>query len=335
MSSTDLLGPQITFFFRDYLVGQRGASAHTVHSYRDAMKLLLRFAAERAGKAVADIVLEDLDAAAVLAFLAHLEKEREVSPATRNQRLTAIRTFFRIVAANVPTVFEQCQRILLIPMKRTRQKPVDYLERDEMEAILAVIDRTALIGRRDYALLALMYNCGSRIQETLNLNARDVSLTPPAHVRFFGKGRKERVCPLWPETATVLRTFMEDRGLEPMSASPIFVNNRGQRLARDGAALRLAKYAAAAAERVPSTAGKHIHPHSIRHTTAMHLLRSGVDRNAIGDILGHAPNSRSTELYAHADLEMKRKAIESCAPPPESEQPRWKQPEVLDFLESL
>lgn len=335
MSSPDLLGPQITFFFRDYLLGQRGASVHTVHSYRDAMKLLLRFAAERAGKTVADLVLADLDAAAVLAFLDHLEKERGVSPATRNQRLTAVRTFFRIVAANVPTAFEQCQRILVIPLKRTRQKLVDYLERDEMEAVLAVIDRTSLIGRRDYALLALMYNCGSRIQETLDLNARDVSLPRPAYVRFFGKGRKERVCPLWPETVAVLRAFMDERGLEPMSADPIFVNNRGQRLARDGAALRLAKHAAAAAEQVPTAAGKRIHPHSIRHTTAMHLLRSGVDRNAIGDLLGHSPNSRSTERYAHADLEMKRKAIESCAPPPESDQPRWKQPAVLEFLESL
>ncbi len=334
MSSPELLGPQITFFFRDYLLGQRGASVHTVHSYRDAMKLLLRFAAQRTGKTVTHLSLEDLDAPMILAFLKHLEVERCSSPSTRNQRLGAIRTFFRIVATNAPTAFEQCQRILAIPMKRACQKPVDYLEREEMEAILVVIDRASLIGRRDYALFALMYNCGSRIQETLNLNVRDISLTWPAYIRFFGKGRKERICPLWNETVTVLRDFIEERGLDPTSAVPIFVNNRGQRLSRDGAALRLSKYANKAVLRVPSVAGKRIHPHSIRHTTAMHMLRSGVDRNAIANLLGHARSS-TTDRYAHADLEMKRKAIESCAPPPETRQSKWRNPEVLDFLESL
>ena len=334
MSSADLLGPQITFFFHNYLVGQRGASVHTVHSYRDTMKLLLRFVAQRCGKTVADLELTDLDAPTILAFLEHLEVERGSSPTTRNQRLAAIRTFSRIVAANVPTAFEQCQRILAIPKKRTLQKPVDFLEREELEGILAVIDRATLRARRDYALLGLMYNCGSRIQETLNLNARDVCLTRPAHVRFLGKGRKERISPLWSETATVLRDFLAERGIEPKSPEPIFVNSRGQRLSRDGAAWVLAKYVDKAAEQVASVADKRIHPHTLRHTTAMHMLRAGVDRNTIADLLGHA-HSTTTDRYAHADLEMKRKALESCAPPPETKQPKWTNPEILAFLESL
>ncbi len=334
MSSPDTLGAQITFFFRDYLLGQRRASEHTVHSYRDSLKLLLRFTARHAGKPVAALTLEEFDAPVVLAFLEHVETERGASAATRNHRLVALRTFFRLVASNVPTAFERCQRILEIPSKRTVQRAIDYLEREEMEAILEAVDRSSVGGRRDYALLALMYNCGSRIQETLNLNARDLCLTRPAHARFFGKGRKERLCPLWPETVTTLRALLSERRIEPASAAPVFVNNRGQRLARDGAANVLAKYVAKAAERVPSVAGKRIHPHSLRHTTAMHMLRAGVDRNAIADFLGHA-HSSTTERYAHADLEMKRKAIEACAPPAETNPPRWSQPDMLDFLESL
>lgn len=334
MSSPDLLGPQVTFFFRDYLLNQRGASTHTVHSYRDTLKLLFRFAAEHLEKPVAALALEELDASLLLAFLEHLETKRGSSTATRNQRLGAIRTFFRLVASNVPTALEQCKRILAIPAKRTREKPVDFLEREEIEAILVVVNRSSTRGRRDYALLSLMYNCGSRIQETLDLSPRNICLTPPAHVRFFGKGRKERTCPLWSETVKVLRDFIAERGLEATSTSPIFINNRGQSLSRDGAANLLSKYVAKAVERVPSVAGKRIHPHSLRHTTAMHMLRSGVDRNAIGDFLGHA-HASTTDRYIHTDLAMKRKAIESCAQPPSTTPPRWSNPDVLDFLESL
>jgi len=334
MNSADLLGKHITFFFRDYLLCQRGASPHTVHSYRDTVKLLLRFVARRTGRSICDLVLDDFDADAVLAFLDHLESERHCGAGTRNLRLAAVRSFFRIVAANEPAAFERCQRILAIPKKRTLNKPIDYLERDEIEAILAAIERSSYAGRRDYALIAVVYNCGSRIQETLNLNACDVSLARPAHVRFLGKGKKERVCPLWAETVTVLREFLAERGLGPTSNAAIFVSARGRRLSRSGAAYILAKHVGGAVERVPSLGSKRIHPHSIRHTTAMHMLRSGVDRNAIADFLGHA-HSSTTERYAHADIEMKRKALEACAPIPETATPRWRTPELMEFLEHL
>lgn len=335
MHSPETLGRQITFFFNDYLLGQRGASPHTVHSYRDTFKLLLGFAARRADKKVADLALVDLDAPAVLAFLEHLERERECSIATRNVRLAAIRTFFRIVAANIPTAFEQCQRVIVIPMKIAPRRPIDYLERDEMEAVLAAIDRSKAGGLRDYALFALIYNCGNRVQETLDLNACDLHLSKPLFVRLRGKGNKERVSPLWPETAAVLRDLLALRGLEPTSAAPVFVNQRGERLGRDGVAYLLRKHVDRAGARTSSLGRKRVHPHSLRHTTAVHMRRAGDEPNAIAALLGHSQITTTERFYGHVDLEEKRKAIEANPPPVKVARGRWRRPEVLSFLESL
>jgi site-specific recombinase XerD len=336
MHSPEILGRQISHFFHNYLLGQRGASRHTVHSYRDTLKLLLGFTARRAKKDVAQLMLEDLDAAMVLAFLEHLETERECSVATRNVRLAAIRTFFRIVAANEPTAFEQCQRVIAIPMKKRRPKrPIDYLEREELEAVLAAIDRSSRGGLRDYALLALIYNCGNRIQETLDLNASDLHLERPYHVRLRGKGNKERVSPLWPETAAVVRELLDRRGIAPASSTPVFVNQRGERLSRDGAAYLLKKHVRAASVRVSTLAGKCLHPHSLRHTTAVHMRRAGDDYAAIAALLGHAHPTTTESIYGHIDLEEKRKAIEANPPPVRKSRARWRRPEVLELLASL
>jgi len=335
MHSPETLGRQITFFFTDYLVGQRGASPHTVHSYRDTFKLLLGFAAHRAGKKVPGLALVDLDAPMVLAFLEHLEVERKCSIATRNVRLAAIRTFFRIVAANVPTAIEQCQRLSAIPTKKAPRCPIAYLERDELKAVLAAIDRSKPSGLRDYALFALIYNCGNRIQETLNLNACDLHLSKPFFVRLYGKGNKERISPLWPETAAVLRDLLSRRGLEPISSEPVFVNQRGQRLGRDGAAHLLRKHVAKAEVRVSTLGRKRIHPHSLRHTTAVHMRRAGDDPNAIAALLGHAQITTTERFYGHIDLEEKRKAIEANPPPIKPTRGRWRRPEILEFLEGL
>lgn len=336
MHSPETLGRQISHFFRGYLLGQRGASAHTVHSYRDTFKLLLEFAARRAEKVVADLTLENLDAATVLAFLEYLEDERKCSVATRNVRLAAIRTFFRIVAANVPTAFEQCQRVIAIPMKkRPPKRPIDYLERDEMEAVLAVVDRSRRGGLRDYALLALIYNCGNRIQETLDLNACDLHLERPYYVRLRGKGNKERISPLWPETAAVVRELLAQRGVALTSATPVFVNQRGERLTRDGADYLLKKYVIAASARAPALARKRVHPHSLRHTTAVHMRRAGDDYAAIAALLGHAHPTTTEGIYGHIDLEEKRRAIEANPPPVLRSATRWRRPEVLEILASL
>jgi site-specific recombinase XerD len=336
MHSPETLGRQISYFFHNYLLGQRGASTHTVHSYRDTLKLLLGFAARRAEKGVADLALEDLDAATVLAFLEHLEGERKCSIATRNVRLAAIRTFFRIVAANVPTAFEQCQRVIVIPMKkRPPKRPIDYLERDELEAVLAVIDRSRRGGLRDYALLALIYNCGNRIQETLDLNVCDLHLERPYHVRLQGKGNKERISPLWPETAVAVRELLAQRGVALTSATPVFVNQRGERLSRDGADYLLKKHVNVASARTPTLARKRVHPHSIRHTTAVHMRRAGDDYAAIAALLGHAHPTTTEGIYGHIDLEEKRKAIEANPPPVRRSRARWRRPEVLEILARL
>ncbi len=334
MHSNEILGRQITFFFRDYLLLQRGASVHTIHSYRDTLRLLLVFIAERVGRRVSDLTLDDLDAQAILGFLEHIEHERGVSAATRNIRLAAIRTFFRIVAANVPSAFEQCQQVLAIPAKRATRKPIDYLERDEMEALLSVIDRTHPLGRRDYALFAFMYNSGARIQEALDLNAVDLQLRRPFHARLMGKGRKERICPIWPETAQVLRDLLEEREIAETAPEAVFVNRQGNRLSRKGAAYLLRKHVTVAGKVSHTLTRKRVHPHSLRHTTAMHMLRAGNDRNVVADFLGHA-HVTTTDQYCHIDLEMKRKAIEACTPPTKRSRSRWRQPDVLEFLEGL
>jgi integrase/recombinase XerD len=336
MHAPEILGQQISHFFHNYLLGQRGASPHTVHSYRDTLKLLLEFAARRIPKRVADLALDDLDAATVLAFLEHLETERKCSVATRNVRLAAIRTFFRIVAANVPTAFEQCQRIIAIPMKkRPPRRPIDYLERDELEAVLTSIDRSRRGGLRDYALLALIYNCGNRIQETLDLNACDLHLERPYYVRLRGKGNKERISPLWPETAAAVRELLAKRGIAATSATPVFVSQRGERLSRDGASYLLKKHVRTASARKPTLTRKRLHPHSVRHTTAVHMRRAGDDYAAIAALLGHVHPTTTESIYGHIDLEEKRKAIEANPPPIRKVRARWRRPEVLEILASL
>lgn len=336
MHSPEILGRQISAFFHDYLLCQRGVSRHTIHSYRDALKLLLLFAAGRNKESVADLALEDLDAPTVLAFLQYLESDRKCSIPTRNVRLAAIHSFFRIVAANVPTAFEQCQRVIAIPIKKPPPKrSIDYLERDEMEALLGAIDRRHPAGRRDYALLALIYNCGNRIQETLDLDACDLHLEKPYHVRLRGKGNKERISPLWPETADVLRRLLADRSIAATSSLPVFVNQSGERLSPGGAAYVVQKHVRAASARTPSLAGKRIHPHSLRHTTAVHMRRAGDDYAVIAALLGHAHATTTESIYGHIDLQEKRAAIEANPPPVRRSRARWRQPEILEILASL
>jgi len=204
-----------------------------------------------------------------------------------------------------------------------------------MEAVLAAIDRSKPGGLRDYALFALIYNCGNRIQETLNLNACDLHLSKPYFVRLHGKGNKDRISPLWPETAAVLRDLLARRGIDPTSPAPVFVNQRGERLGRDGAARRLRAHVAKAGVRVSTLGRKRVHPHSLRHTTAVHMGRAGDDPNAIAALLGHAQITTTERFYGHVDLEEKRKAIEANPPPVKPTRGRWRRPEVLAFLEGL
>src|SRR5215470_13520224 len=223
----NLLGAAIRDYFTDHLPRLRGTSPHTLHSYRDSLVLLLRFVARERKTPITDLDLTDLDPPGILAFLRYLEQERNNGVSTRNVRLSAIHAFFHFVAARNPEHLELAQRVLGIPFKRARQRAIDYLEYEEIEAILKTINRTSMQGSRDYALLATMFNTGGRVQEIADLRACDLQLTKPFQVRLFGKGRKERYCPLWPQTAAVLKAFCHQQNLDLRSESRLFLNHRG------------------------------------------------------------------------------------------------------------
>lgn len=315
----------------------RGLSPHTVLSYRDAFALLLRFLAARKGNDVVALDLSDLEPDGIIGFLEHLEISRANSVSTRNARLAAIHAFARFVAAQHPEHLETCQRLLAVPFKRARTRVVDYLEEDEIAAMLGATDRTTAAGRRDYALLLAMFNTGARVQEILDIRPRDLQLVRPLQVRVCGKGRKERTCPLFPRTAEVLRVLLVETGLDADSSEPLFRNRRGQPLTRFGVRYLLRKYAALAESTAPSLAGKRVHPHTMRHSSAVHLLQSGVDMISISHWLGHA-SVETTNRYAVVDLESKRAALAKAGPIGEDDPAlgTWRSDaSILAWLEAL
>ena len=331
----NLLGAIIRDYFTDHLPRLRGASPHTIHSYRDSIVLLLRFLAAQAGKAVTQLDLVDIDPSGILAFLSYLEKERKNGVPTRNIRLSAIHALFHFVASRNPEHLELAQRVLGIPFKRARQRVIDYLEYEEIDSILQAIDRTNTQGARDYALLATMFNTGARVQEIADLRFRDLQLNKPFQVRLFGKGRKERYCPIWPQTASVLRSFCKARDPESQPEAHVFLNHRGAPLSRFGIRHILGQCLQRARDDVPNLRKKRLHPHSMRHSTAVALLKSGVDLSTISHLLGHA-SPTTTSRYAKVDLEMKRKAIARVKPVPRRSRSPWsKDSTILDWLESL
>lgn len=295
-------------FFADHLPKVRGMSPHTVRSYRDAFVLLLHFLAERRRRAVVRLDLVDLAPDDILAFLDHLEANRRNSTATRNARLAAIHAFARYAAMSHPEHVELCQRILAVPFKRARHRLVEYLEADEIRALLDAPDGTTLDGRRDRALLLTLFNTGARVQEILDVRPCDLQLVRPLQIRLRGKGRKERMCPLWPQTVETLRAFVTERGIDLAATQPLFRNHRGGPLTRFGVRYLLHKYARLAEPVATSLVAKRVHPHVLRHATAVHLLQAGVDLVTISHWLGHA-SVETTNRYAAVNLETKRAAL--------------------------
>lgn len=331
----NLLGAVIRDYLTDHLPRLRGTSPHTIHSYRDSLVLLLRFLARERKKPVTGLDLMDLDPPGILAFLRYLEQERNNGVSTRNVRLSAIHAFFHFVASRNPEYLELAQRVLGIPFKRARQRAIDYLEYDEIDTVLKTINRSTAQGSRDYALLATMFNTGGRVQEIADLRACDLQLTKPFQVRLYGKGKKERYCPLWPQTASVLRSFCDQRNLNLRSESRVFPNHRGQPLTRFGIRHILARCLGMACGSAPNLRKKRLHPHSVRHSTAIALLKSGVDLSSISHLLGHE-SPTTTNRYAKVDLEMKRQAIAKVKPVPRKSRTPWsKDRTILDWLESL
>jgi site-specific recombinase XerD len=334
MKSADLFPTLLRAFFYEWMVQQRNASVHTVRSYRDTWRLFLRFVAGRRRRTVAQLGLADLTASEVSAFLTHTEQERRDTIGTRNCRLAALRSFFGFVAGREPTAIAQCTEILHIPTKKAPIHAASYLEPEEVKALLAQPDRSTIEGQRDHALLAFLYNTGARIQEALDVRPQAIRFDSPACVRLYGKGCKERLCPLWPETVSLLRALLQRQ--PRADDEPIFVNRYGVPLGASGVRFRLAEYVAVAAKFVPSLASKHVTPHSFRHATAVHLVAAGVDITVIRSWLGHV-SLDTTNHYAQANLETKRKALERLAnssrpgkPPP------WKRDKsVLAWLDTL
>ena len=333
--STNLLGAIVRDYFADHLPRLRGSSPHTIHSYRDSIVLLLRFIAEQRKVPLASLDLADLDPPRILAFLSYLEDQRNNGVATRNVRLAAIHALFRFVASRNPEQLDLAQRVLGIPFKRASHRAIDYLEYEEIDSILKAINRTTPQGTRDYALLATMFNTGGRVQEIADIRVRDLQLIKPFQVRLFGKGKKERYCPLWPQTAAVLRSFCKQRKIDLCPEAHVFVNHRGQPLTRFGIRHILARCLGVARDTAPTLQKKRLHPHSMRHSTAVALLKSGVDLSTISHMLGHA-SPTTTNRYAKVDLEMKRQAIAKVRPVSRKSRTPWsKNATILEWLESL
>jgi len=329
------LALRLRTYFADHLPRVRGMSPNTIHSYRDSLALFLRFLSSYRKCPIQDLDFHHIEPDQVRAFLVHLEEVRKNGVTTRNVRLAAIHAFFRYVAPLHPEQLDRVQSILAIAFKRARQRVIEYLERDEIEAVLSEIDRTSRAGRRDYVLLAAMFNTGARVQEIVDLQARDLQLIRPFQVRLFGKGRKERFCPLWPQTAHLLRHHCDENRLDLRSEMRVFLNYRGEPLTRFGIRYILAKHFERARANVRSLRRKRLHPHSVRHSAAVALLTAGVDLTSISQWLGHA-NPNVTNVYATVNLEMKRRAIAKVMPVTRRANSSWRRNQsILDWLESL
>ncbi|MGC1951389.1 MAG: tyrosine-type recombinase/integrase [Gammaproteobacteria bacterium] len=329
----------IVRFFQEYLPTLRGMSAHTIRSYRDALVLYLRFAAADRKRPIECLNFDDVTATEVGRFLAFLEHERGNSVATRNIRLAALHTFARFAAGECPERMTEVQRILSIPFKRGAQRgPVEYLEVAEVEALLKLPPGATDTEQRDQALFALMFNTGARVQEVLDLTVSDVRLEPPYQVRLHGKGGKTRMCPIWARTALKLRQLIKHRPSPVESDSPLFTNRRGTKLTRFGVRYLLNKRVDACADAVPTLRGKRIHPHSLRHTTAIHLLKAGVDFATISQWLGHATLTTTMD-YARADIDTKRQALSQVfpdvLPPPRAGHVAQAQLHVVNWMRRL
>lgn len=299
-------------FFTARLMQQRQASAHTIASYRDTFRLLLRFAQKRLRKAPSTLALEDIDAPLIAAFLDELEKVRGVTARTRNLRLTAVHSFFRYAAFEVPSSAAHIQRVLAIPAKRFTRGLVPFLSRAEVDALLAAPDQHTWSGRRDHAVILLAVQTGLRLSELTGLQPEDVHLGAGAHVRVIGKGRKERCTPLSQNTRAVLAAWMREPVRTP--GQPLFPNAHGGRLSAHGVQYLLSKHVADARQTCPSLKAKRVSPHVLRHTTAMDLLQQGTEQVLIALWLGHE-SIETTQIYLDADLAMKEKILEKSTPP--------------------
>jgi integrase/recombinase XerD len=330
MSDASLLGGWVRRFLLEHILGERNLARNTQRSYRDTFTLLIPFVAGKLRTTVDRLTVIDLSADLLRLFLVHLEESRQCSVATRNQRLATLHAFARFVGENSPEHIVWCGQIRAIPFKKTTKSLIPYLDRAEMDALLAAPDQQTSQGRRDYALLLFLYNSGARADEVAQLIIRDLQLDS-LFVRILGKGKKERQCPLWTANVGVLVSLIGDR--EP--SGRVFLNRCGRSITRFGIHTMVERYAFKARIKMPSLASKRVSPHSIRHSTASHLLHAGVDINTIRAWLGHV-SLETTNIYAETNLEMKAKALAMCEIEERKSKRRWRgDPGLMTFLRSL
>jgi integrase/recombinase XerD len=326
------LAPVLQGLFAGRLVGQKKASPHTIASYRDTCRLLLIFARDQTGKQPGGLSLADLDAAMAGAFLQHLEDDRGNGSATRNARLAAIHSLFKYAAPRAPEHAAVISQVLAIPPRRRQRAVVSYLTPDEADALVTAPDRATWHGRRDRALLLLAVQAGLRVSELTGLTRQDTCPEAGPHVRCRGKGRKDRATPLTPQTARVLRTWLAELG--PAPETPLFPAQPGGRLSRDAVERPVARHSATAARTCPSIAEKHVSPHTLRHSAAMSLLKSGAGTSVIALWLGHE-SPETTQIYLHADMSIKEQAL-ARVQQPGANPGRYRAPDtLLAFLDNL
>ena len=332
MTDNTLLGPWIRRFLLEYLVQDRNLRENTQHSYRDCLTLLLPFLANKVGQTVERLTIEHLSADHVRLFLHHLEEQRNCAISTRNQRLAAIHSLAHFVGLRCPEYIGWSTEIHHVPFKKAAQPATCYLEKDEMDALLAASDRSTAQGRRDHRLLLFLYNSGACADEADQLVIANLNLFPPASVTIVGKGGRTRHCPLWATTADVVKPAVEGRDVQER----VFLNRCKRPITRFGIHAMVERHTSKVSAELPSLASKQVCPHTIRHTTAVHLLRAGVDINTIRAWLGHV-SIDTTNIYAEVDLEMKGRALAKCDVG-ETGQPkhRWSEDsDLMGFLRSL
>ena len=326
-----MIGTWIRRFLMEHVIGERNLTQNTQASYRDTFVLLLPFVAHKRKKTIEKLRVTDLDLETIRSFLQHLEVDRKCCIATRNQRLATIRVFAHFVGSLSPEHIMWAAKIRSIPFKRTTTEVIGYLEKLEMDAILDTPDRTTPQGRRDYAILLFLYNTGARASEVANVKIADLTLEDFPSVKFIGKGRKVRYCPLWELTIETIRPLIEGRAPK----EPVFLNRCRQAITRFGIYFLVERSVSRASQMVSSLRKKPVSVHSIRHTTAVHLLRSGVDINTIRAWLGHV-SLDTTHIYAQVDLEMKAKALRHCEIIGTRKKEHWQNnPKVMEFLKAL
>lgn len=332
MIDKNLLGVWIRRFLLEYLVGERNLSRNTQASYRDTLTLLLPFASKRTGIAIDKMAVTDLSPSVVRQFLDYLERERHCTGVTRNQRLGTIHSLARFIGMRSPVHLSWCTDVRLVPFKKTDKTLITYLEKAEMDALLRQPDRHTVLGLRDYCLLLFLYNSGARADEAARLTIDHLHLDDPPSVRIHGKGNKMRMCPLWPMMMPLFEKLINGRGADQV----VFLGRANKPMTRFGIHRLVTHYAEMASDELPSMRAKRVSPHNIRHTTAVHMLRSGVDINTIRAWLGHV-SLDTTNIYAEVDLEMKAKALASVDVSGQPTEPLRQRhlPSLMTFLREI